>query len=234
MKIFLATALMLFTALANATVSLSNTRIIYNANSSSVTLPLNNNKQPAMMQIWVDSGDENSTPDNAQAPFIVFPPLFKMAANATQMVRVSYTGSAAAQDRESVYYFNMVEIPYVDTKVKDKNKIVLSIKTRVKLFYRPANLTGDANSAPAQLQFSAHKTTTGWEISATNPTPWYISSFNGQAMTSSGGKNFPMAMIAPKSTVSWKVSGLNSKPTAVKFTTVNDYGALVEQSASVK
>ncbi|WP_180821372.1 fimbria/pilus periplasmic chaperone, partial [Vibrio parahaemolyticus] len=45
--------------------------------------------------------------------------------------------AALPQDRESVYYFNLREIP---PRSKEANVLQIALQTRIKLFYRPKAL----------------------------------------------------------------------------------------------
>lgn len=45
------------------------------------------------------------------------------------------------KDRESVFYLNIFDIPTKLENKQDKNVLQLAIKSRIKLFYRPKELT---------------------------------------------------------------------------------------------
>lgn len=51
------------------------------------------------------------------------------------------------QDRESLFYFNLREIPPKSSK---PNTLQLALQTRIKLFYRPAPLAVNPNDKPWQ------------------------------------------------------------------------------------
>lgn len=52
-----------------------------------------------------------------------------------------------AQDKESLYYFNLREIP---PKTDKANTLQIALQTRIKLFYRPAGLVVTQNAKPWQ------------------------------------------------------------------------------------
>ncbi|WP_431223071.1 fimbrial biogenesis chaperone [Serratia sp. L9] len=55
----------------------------------------------------------------------------------------------------------------------------MAFRTRVKLFYRPANLSGEANDAPEKLQWSY----VAGGVKVKNPTPFYVSFTEINAIT---------------------------------------------------
>ncbi|WP_016600743.1 molecular chaperone, partial [Yersinia pestis] len=64
---------------ANASVVMTGSRIIYPAAASEHSIQLTNNDNfPNAVQVWLDSGDEKSTPETGKAPFIVTPPFFRI------------------------------------------------------------------------------------------------------------------------------------------------------------
>jgi fimbrial chaperone protein len=102
---------------------------------------------------WVDSGDPESTPQNADAPFIVTPPVFRINPKAGQTVRLVFTGKDLPQDRESVFYLNTLEIPSLNSAYAGQNQMLVMLRNRLKVFYRPPGIEGSARKAPKQLSF---------------------------------------------------------------------------------
>ena len=99
-------------AAAHASVVINNTRIIYPQDDKEVTVRLESkNRAPVLIQVWLDSGDEHATPDLASVPFIATPPIFRMEPGKQQVVRLAYTGEAQAANQESLFWFNLLEVP---------------------------------------------------------------------------------------------------------------------------
>lgn len=75
------------------------------------------------------------------------------------------------QDRESLYYFNLREIP---PKSDKPNTLQIALQTRIKLFYRPtAIVPSRADMAtPWQEQLTLTRQGDGYQVN--NPTPYYI------------------------------------------------------------
>lgn len=84
---------LLWIVAAQASVVMTGNRVIYPAQNKEVNIQLTNHDDfPNVIQVWMDSGNEDSTPDTGQAPFIITPPFFKMAAKAGQTVRLMFSG----------------------------------------------------------------------------------------------------------------------------------------------
>jgi len=105
LRAILALATVLQAGFASAAITMAGTRVIYDARSQGVTLTFNNpDSGPSVMQLWVDTGNEQSTPETADAPFVVTPPIFRIEPGAGQTVHLLFTGKGMPQDRESVFF----------------------------------------------------------------------------------------------------------------------------------
>ncbi|CAB3809325.1 putative fimbrial chaperone YadV [Paraburkholderia caffeinitolerans] len=216
-------------ASASASVVMPATRVIYAADAHEQTMQFTSqNDSPSVMQIWVDSGNPESTPQTADAPFVVTPPVFRINPKAGQTVRLVFTGKALPQDRESVFYLNTLEIPSINRAYADQNQMLVMLRNRLKVFYRPAGIAGSAQKAPEQLSFHLESEAGTWRIHANNASGYYISLVEGSLVSGSQVANFTPSMIAPHSGQSWKVelARLNdSAAVRVKVKYVDDYGA---------
>lgn len=57
-----------------ANVVILGTRVIYPADQKSVTVQLsNNNQKPALIQSWIDTGDQTASPDQIKVPSLSHP-----------------------------------------------------------------------------------------------------------------------------------------------------------------
>lgn len=208
---------------AIASVVMTGSRIIYNSSDKSVDVRLRNpDNIPYVIQSWLDDGDINSNPQTGRAPFIVTPPSFRIAANQGQVQRLSWVGNRTLpQDRESVFYYNFLQIPPSNLGSAKENKLLLIIKSRVKIFYRPSTITANSKKIGEMIQITS--TTDG--LSIKNNSPFYLSlssmSVNGREIK---GK---MPMVAPFSIENIKTlsapKGHDSKK--VKIVYINDIGA---------
>jgi len=217
---------------AQASVVIAGTRVVFPAQQGEVTVRLTNDSDhPALVEAWIDDGDVNSTPDNAKSPFLITPPLFRMDAHKDQSLRIIYTQDSRPlpNDRESLFALNVLEIPPKPSgsQYAGRNYLQFAIRSRLKLFYRPAGLQGDALKAPDKLVFKAAGGQ-GAALEAHNPTPYYITisklSLGADAKNIDGASG----MVAPFGDLRLPLKGLTQAPasgTSVTFTTIDDYGA---------
>jgi P pilus assembly chaperone PapD len=200
---------------AQASVTLGGTRLIYEASKREAAISVTNGPQavPHLIQSWVEV-DESAT---EKAPFIVTPPLFRLDAGRENTLRVVFTGESALPDnRESVYWLNVKSIPAVEKS--DQNRLLIAVKSRIKLFYRPGALNTEAAAdAWKKLTFSH----AGGQLTITNPTPYYVSLYSLKA-GSQNVKNPPM--VAPLSNVS-----VASQGGTVTWQAINDFGGITAE-----
>jgi P pilus assembly chaperone PapD len=129
---------------AQAGVTLSGTRIIFDASKRDASITAGNGTdKPYAVQAWVNTEEDDHA---ISAPFIATPPLFRLDAMKEQMVRIVPTAHNLPTDRESVFYFNAQEIPAASND--DGNTLKIALRTRIKLFYRPKGCRA-ACSSPA-------------------------------------------------------------------------------------
>ncbi|MDM5065434.1 molecular chaperone [Aeromonas salmonicida] len=210
---FLAAALILLISdYSYAAISLSSTRIIYNASQKEASINVTNGSvRETVIQTWLDmDGNNNQAP-----PFAVTPPLAKIKGNQRQLLRVLYQGVGLPEDRESVFWLSVQEIPQL---VEGENVLQLALMQRIKLFYRPNGLSGEQHLAPEKLKIKV----TNNQLEINNPTPYYINmvSLEKDSIVIDG------EMIAPMSRIYIPVRSFTANG-AFSFGIVNDFGAVV-------
>lgn len=226
---------------AFASVVISGTRVVFDAEQGAATVQLTNkNTRPALVEAWIDKGNINSTPDTADAPFLVTPPLFRMDAHAGQSLRILYVGPkhGLPEDRESLFWLNVLEVPPKPTgPAAQQPHLQFAIRTRIKLFYRPDGLSPKRSAAAAKLVWTAIRSHGGFALEVKNPTPYYITL--AMVTLSAGGHSHDAktGMVAPFSSLTLKVSGLHKMPAAgskVSYSTINDFGVGIQHSGVTK
>jgi len=227
----------LFAARADATVVIGGTRVVYPADEKEVTVKLSNEaKIPSLVQVWLDDGDEKSTPDSAKVPFTVTPPIFRMDGGKGQAVRLVYTGEPLPTDKESLFWVNVLEVPPKADNKDGRNRLQFAFRTRIKLFFRPTNLVGDVDRAADKLSWKLMPPETGKDLAlqVTNPTPYHVNfarvgiDANGKTMDGDGG------MVAPGQSATLPLKGVTHTPSGdikADFTVITDYGSLVQKQA---
>lgn len=227
-KIFILVILLLFVSYHTyASVVVTSNRIIYPASATERTVEFfNNDSAPYMIQIWTDIDNPNSTTQTADGPFLANPPLFKISPNTNQMVRLKFVGkNDLPKDRESVFYFNFLQIPSLKQANAEKNKLALLITTRLKIFYRPEGLISSPENIADNLTFS-HKNKT---IEVSNSSAYHASFINVNIVDAKGNiimKVPKTPMVAPKSSKSWAIpQSINQNNLFINYSLINDYGA---------
>ncbi len=160
---------------ADANIVINGTRVIYPEKNKDVIVQLvNNGDDPALVQAWIDDGDINSTPETANVPFLLSPPVVKVAGNNGQQLRIQKIGSNLPPDRESVFYLNVLDIPPIPENLQGLNTLQLAIKSRIKLFYRPAGLKGSIEKNVGLIEIQA----VGAGFKVINKSPYFFTLAN--------------------------------------------------------
>ena len=207
---------------AQAALSLSNTRVVFEGDKRNVGLTVNNPSDRAFaVQSWVNTEADDQT---TAVPFIVAPALFRLDAGKEQQVQINALPNTLPRDRESLFYFNVQEIPQVQS-VSD-NQLNIALRTRIKFFYRPQELKGNPNDQLKNLSWSIQQKDAKAYLQVDNPGPFHVSFIrievirNGQPVALD---NTPM--LAPLSSQRYDLQEV--KPGAdlqVRFSTITDYG----------
>ncbi|HHQ6580950.1 TPA: fimbrial biogenesis chaperone [Serratia fonticola] len=219
-----------------AAVYIEGTRIIFPANNREITVKTTNKgKTPALMQIWLDRGNSQSQPHNADAPFLVTPPIFRLDAGKGQSIRLAFTGEKLPQDRESLFWFNALEVPPLASS--DKSYMQIAVRSRLKLFYRPEGLASDPISAVKKVTWKIHTAVPGkgYSLRGENPTPYYVT-YSKLALSITGKvENLGTAMIAPfsSSEINLKKISTRTGEAELIYRAMGDYGVGVEQKTPV-
>lgn len=237
-KVSAITALILgLSSLATASVTMLNTRVIYPADAQSQTVQFTNSDNiPYVMQVWSDINNPTSTPDNTDGPFMAVPALFRIEPKTGQAVRLVFTGKNLPQDRESVFYLNSVQIPPKNSANGTDNQMLVVLRNRLKIFYRPKSIEGSPDNISQKIHFSLSQENNHWVLTTNNDSGYYANFIN--ALVIVGNKEVPFAvdMVSPKSQGRWilnKSSQSLAGAKKIKFTLINDYGGHTDTQAEL-
>jgi chaperone protein EcpD len=205
-----------------AALTMSTTRVVYEGDRRGVSLIVANPSKGAFaVQAWVNTQEDDTT---SAVPFVVTPALFRLDPAKQQQVRISGLPNQLPTDRESLFYFNLQEIPQVDAS--HQNVLAIALRTRIKLFYRPAVLKEGPAHQQTALKWSVVEHEGKKRLAVDNPTPYHVT-FSRLMLH---GKGEPerleiTRMIAPLSRQYYDVSSSQlHAPLRVEFATINDYG----------
>ena len=206
---------------AYAAVGLDRTRVIFDGSkdATSVNITNNNTQLPYLAQGWIEDEDGKKI----TTPLIVLPPVQRLEPGKQSQVKVQALPAAKLlpQDRETVYYFNLREIPPRSDK---PNTLQIALQTRIKLFYRPQAIAPSQQDLSNPWQEKLTLTRQGDRYQVNNPTPYYVTLVD--ARSSREGKTVPEfepLMIPPKGTsiLGPTVKAIGTTP---YLAYVNDYG----------
>lgn len=219
-------ALLLTCQCINAGVSIDGTRIIFPSNSKSVSVQLRNEfPTPALVQTWIDQGDMSSIPPADQIPFVLTPPLSRVESKKGQIIRIIPTGSPRLpQDRESLYWFNMLDIPPEDPANADKNILNFNVRSRIKLFYRPTSLKMSSEKAFSSIGYSYNNS--AQSVTLNNPTPYFVTVTRADFKNQSQALSYTAdaVMLSPYSQQTLNQFQLKFQPDQMSYTIINDLG----------
>ncbi|WBF46156.1 molecular chaperone [Serratia rubidaea] len=201
-------------AQAWAGIVVGGTRVIYDSGKKEASISVKNPEKsmPYLIQSWVEN---EATADAGKPPFLITPPLFRLDAGQENMLRIIRTGGQLPEDKESLFWLNIKSIPA--SEKTNNNQLLISVKTRIKLIYRPSGLQGNAAEAYQALTFRRQ----GNQLQVDNPTPYYVAFYNVKV----GSLEIKEAgTVVPYGSRSWAIPA--GATGAVSWRAINDYGGI--------
>jgi len=233
----LASTAMVFAAVqsASAQVVVHGTRHIFPGDEKEITVRVENvGNRSALVQAWTDLGDSRAMPEQSATPFVLHPAVFRLDGGNSRSFRVLLTQPDLPQDRESLYWLNVLDIPPAPAKdtAASNQHLQFTLRTRTKLIYRPAGLKTPGRAA-ADLQWSLQQAQGKWMLQARNSTPHYVNM--GKVELRSNGRTHVADSdepVAPFSTQTYLLPTLDGAAAGgnVQFQYLNDQGGVVAQS----
>lgn len=161
---------MLFSLPAQGAVRPKLTRIVAYAQDRETPIEvINDGEGTYLAQAWL----EDLAGNDHDIPLVLTPPVMKLEGKKQGRFRLVVLRGAIPQDRESAWWLSLQEIP---PKGEGENKLVIAIRSRLKVFVRPEGLnSAGAREAVGKLRWSIEKEGASVWLRATNPTPYYVS-----------------------------------------------------------
>lgn len=213
-----------------AGIVINSTRVIYPEGKNEVTVRLESqNEHSSLVQSWIDNGNKNEEIKNIKVPFILLPPVTRIEPHQGQTLRISYLseGFTLPADRESVFWLNVLDIP-PKSSGNAENLLQMAIRTRIKIFFRPASLESLSPAEAAEkLTWHVVKSKKSIMLEAENNSPFHISITSIEA--TSGGQRVSAEgqMIAPYAKATYVFPGKRFNLQTFKYIYINDYGASI-------
>lgn len=236
--------LMLAGAYSHAALMVAGTRIIFEQQQAQAVVQISNQgAQPLLAQMWIDRGQDGLPLEDISVPFTIVPAVARLDPGKAQTVRILQAAQEMPADRESLFWFNALEVP---PKISDGGRIMqFTLRTRIKLFYRPQGLRMTPAQAHERLQFRVEEgqEPDGLSVRVSNPSPYFITltslELRDPAASSEPQSEHASAalatlrrqqerMIAPWSDAVIALDGLAFRPVPrhwrLHFGVVNDHG----------
>ena len=220
---------LLLCSAAHASVVVSGTRVVFPSNEKEVTVRLTNEaKQPSLVQVWMDVGDQIASPDRIEVPFVITPTIFRLEQGKSQTLRIIYSGEPLRADRESLFWLNVLDVPPKTRAGDDRNRLQFAFRTRIKLMYRPEGLEGKPEDAPGRLKWEMSTSAARQPVlKATNPTPYVVNL--GSVALQAQGRTYDAGLghVLPGESATFPLKGLSASggiDGTVEFSSINDWG----------
>lgn len=227
----------LFSATTPAAIVIGGTRVVFPGDRRDVTVRIQNKgDEPALVQAWIDEGDNASTPQSAKGPFLITPPVFRVDPGHGHTLRLVHVGDAAPVAAEKLYWLNVMEIPPKAEAGSDANLLQFAFRHRLKLLHRPKDLPTPPDRAAASLRWSFVRQAGKSMLAVTNPSP-YVVSFNDVTLLKNGAepRSVGGGMVLPGATTRMKLPGGSTGEgvSGVSYAVINDFGAVVAGTAEL-
>lgn len=208
---------------AEAALTINATRVIHTSDSrSSSVVVANPSNRPFAVQTWVNTEQDDTV---SAVPLIPAPVLFRLDPGMEQMVQINGLPNDLPQDRESLFFFNVQEIPQQVSGTE--NVLNIALRTRIKLFYRPSQLSSTPLDQLKKLTWSVQTLDSKPHLVVDNPSPYHYTFNRLQANAGNQLQDLQATvMVAPFARQTYPLPSALTRPSKVIFTIINDYGGV--------
>lgn len=249
MRVFILLYILLYPFFAISGVIPEHSRIIFHGkNTVQSSVLVNTNNYPVVVQLWVDDGEFNTEPEQTTSPFVVTPVISRMDPLKINEMKLIFSGekNTLSNDRESLFWLNILEVPPVNKNPSSENEVTLSMLTQIKLIYRPEKLEIDNIDLMEKLKkltFQAKKKEGNTiELTVSNPTE-YVASLSAVSLLSRSNNSAVSikptgtsnSTLLPKSSITYhfdnmqKLSGIDE----VEYWIIDDSGKFLKRSDKI-
>lgn len=224
--------LLMISGVSHAGIQVGGTRVIFPASDHEASLQVRNEgTDDIMIQSWIEAGSEKADRD---IPFAITPSLARLSHRKQQTLRIFYQGKGLPEDRESVFWVSVQEIPQVSSS---ENSLQVAFRQRLKLFYRPNGLPGKPEESANTLKWNILRNAGKAVLLATNDSAFHVSF--AKVIVIAGDKEYVVEpeMISPRDAQKMSIKGLPGSvggDAQIIWESINDYGALIEHKTSIK
>lgn len=219
-------------SLSYANIIITGTRFVYPENTKEINIQLSNSSEtPRLVQSWLDKGDPKARPGSEYVPFLITPPITRVEGHQGQSLRVRYIDKNLPQDRETLLWLNVLEVPPTakNADQETSNSLQLAIRSRLKFFFRPESLKSSPEQAIKNLQWQVTGSGSNTSLTVKNPTPYYFS-FHSLNAAKQEIKLTNVDMVAPFSSAKISPGHAINKASDFSLKWINDRGRVLTQS----
>lgn len=217
-KSLLCAVAVLISTQAQAVVSLTGTRLVFDGRFREASIEVTNHDQTsALIQAWLAHGRADA--EGAEhLPFVVTPHLMHVPAQGRQMLRILYEGVGMPRDRESLLHLYVLQVP---KRQEGRQQLNIAVRQRINVFYRPEGLPGDPADAVQALAWQWPEQGRS-ALGVSNPTPFHVSLHN---LSIDGVALSDELMIEPFSQHRLALpAGVGAASGRLSFIALTDYG----------
>lgn len=227
MKWILIAFLIASTQSVHAGIVIYGTRIIYPAEKNEVLVQLmNQGERSSLVQSWIDDGDTLLPPEKIQVPFLLTPPVVKVAGDSGQQLKIKKMPNSLPGNKESLFFLNVLDIPPNNPDSAGKNVLKFAMQNRIKLFYRPKGGSPVNKNTFQKLSMKRSGSIYSIKNDAAN---WITIT---EVKANNVKINNESIMLAPLSGADVALKSVNANQ--YKMTIIDDHGNYISDNVSLK
>ena len=212
---------------AHAGIVIYGTRIIYPAEKNEVLVQLmNQGGRSSLVQSWIDDGDTSLPPEKIKVPFLLTPPVVKVAGDSGQQIKIKKMPNMLPDNKESLFFLNVLDIPPNNIDNAGKNVLKFAMQNRIKLFYRPKGISSVNKGTFQKLSMKRSGSIYSIKNDAAN---WITVT---EVKANNVKINNESIMLAPLSSAD--VALKNANTNQYKMTIIDDHGNYISDNVSLK
>lgn len=229
---------MLWAASAQAAVSLSGTRLIFDGAFREVSIEaVNRSQHDVLLQAWLSDArsEGEGEPEGkvrADLPFAVTPHLTQLPGQGKQALRLLYEGVGMPAERESLLHLYVMEIP---RRAQGENQLSIAIRQRINVFYRPPGLPGDPADTAQALHWRLARDPSGASALQVNNHTAYHASLQHLRLDGVSGQQAvsDYLLLAPGAMHSLPLKQPVLTEQRLSFSALTDYGGQRQYRAEI-
>lgn len=203
------------------------TRVIYPAEKNEVLVQLmNQGERSSLVQSWIDDGDSSLPPEKIHVPFMLTPPVAKIAGNSGQQLKIKKMANMLPNNKESLFFLNVLDIPPNNPDNVGKNVLKFAMQNRIKLFYRPKGISPVNMHTFQKLSMKRSDSIYSIKNDAAN---WITVT---EVKANNVKINNESIMLAPLSSADVTLKSANTNQ--YKMTIIDDHGNYISDNVSLK